>query len=66
MSDDMQAAYERDEEDAERIRALLEAINGFYVSSPPPSRASARSLEALGNAAAELEQDMARIVRAWD
>lgn len=66
MSDEMAEAYDRDYGDKERLRMLLDAINEFYVRSPPPRRASARTLEALGNAAAELEQDMARIVRTWD
>lgn len=66
MDDEMGAAYERDYADKERMRMLLDVINEFYVQSPPPRRASAKTLEALANAAAELEEDMARIVRAWD
>lgn len=66
MSDDLDDAHERDYADKERMRMLLDAINEFYVRSPPPRRASGATLEALGNAAAELEQDIGRIVRAWD
>lgn len=66
MSDDLDDAHERDYADKERMLMLLEAINEFYVRSPPPRGASGATLEALGNAAAELEQDVDRIVRSWN
>jgi hypothetical protein len=66
VDDEMAAAYERDYADQNRMRVLRDAINDFCVRSPPPRRASAATLEALASAAAELEQDMARIVRTWD